>query len=365
MRLVIDATALLGVRTGIGRYVEHLLRELPAAIARRDAEASLAISTWTRHRGRPADAPPAFEHVGLPVPATALFTAWERTDHPRIETLVGRCDVFHGTNFVSPPTRRAREVVTVHDLTYALRRDTVSATSRRYETLVARALDRGAQVAVLNETMAGVVGDFYGLEPGRVVATPLGVDDGWFTAPAASRAWLASRGLPPDYLVYVGSLDPRKNLPRLLDAHRRARSQFPQLPDLVLAGPAGRERDLGDRPGVHLTGWLNDGELQALVAGSRALVLASLDEGFGLPVLEALACGRPVVISDLPVLLEVSGGLGVAIAPTDTDALAEALIDVLEQPDGAADRDRRRAWARRWSWSTCADRTLDAYGIPA
>lgn len=365
MRIVLDATPLLGVRTGIGRYVNHLLRELPGALYRRDLRASLAITTWTRHRAGPADAPALYQKVGPPVPASALFAAWSHTDHPHIESLVGGCDVFHGTNFVSPPTRRAREVVTVHDLTFATQRTTVSATSRRYQTLVARSLDRGAHVAVLNETMGRVVREFYGLAPERVTATPLGVDTEWFESAPASEAWLGSRGLPYDYLVFVGSLDPRKNLPRLLDAHRRVRGEDPRFPDLVLAGPAGREADLSGRQGVHLTGWLDDADLRSLVAGSRALVLASLDEGFGLPVLEALACGRPVLTSELPVLAEVSGGFGVAAPACDVDALAQALIEVLAQPDGPAAQERRRDWARHWTWSVCADRTVDAYALPS
>lgn len=119
----------------------------------------------------------------------------------------------------------------------------------------------------------------------------------------------------------------------------------------MLVGPAGREHSLEGRPGVHLTGWLEDDELRALVAGSRALVLPSIDEGFGLPVLEALASGRPVVVSDIPALVEVSGAFGTRAAVGDVRALAAALATVLDAPDEHRDREARRDWARRWTWA--------------
>jgi glycosyltransferase involved in cell wall biosynthesis len=362
VRIVLDATPMLGVRTGIGRYVDHLVRELPGAFERHDLDASIALSTWTvRRDGARTTELPDLARVGPRVPARALLTAWSVLDQPRIERLVGRCDVFHGTNFVSPPTRHAREVVTVHDLTYALHRTTVSATSRRYRTLVARAISRGAHVVVPSEATAHAVRDFYDLEASRVTTTPLGVDESWLTSVPPAPGWLASRGLPSDYVVFVGSLDPRKNLPQLLEAHRIAQQEQPGFPDLVLAGPAGREHSLEGRPGVHLTGWLEDDELRALVAGSHALVLPSIDEGFGLPVLEALASGRPVVVSDIPALVEVSGDLGTLAAVGDVMALAAALVAVLDAPDTTRDRDARRDWARRWTWAACADRTVEAY----
>lgn len=361
MRIVLEATALLGARTGIGRYTHHLLAELPAALRRRQVTADVAVTTWTARGGRLTDLPPGVRQTGLPVPARALRAAWSRGDLPPVELLTGRCDVVHGTNFVSPPARRAREVVTVHDLTYETHRETVSADSLAYRTLVPRALDRGAHVVTPSRTVAADVAAFYRLDPARVTATPLGVDPAWADAAPATPGWLDAHGLPHDHLVFVGSLDPRKNLPRLLAAHRAARAADPGLPDLVLAGPAGREQHLDPQPGVHRTGWLSDAELRTLVAGSRALLLPSLDEGFGLPALEALACGRPVLTADIPALREVTGTEAVLVDPLDADAIGAGLAAVTAAPDTAADRDRRRTHARSWSWAACADRTLDVY----
>lgn len=363
MRVVLDATPLLGRRTGIGRYTAQLLAALPGAFARAGVDAQLDVTTWTLRGGRVPDLPPGVRQVGPRVPARALREAWTRSDVPPAEALVGRCDVVHGTNFVSPPTRRAREVVTVHDLTYELHAETVSADSLAYRTLVRRSLDRGAHVLTLTEVGAVAVRDFYGLPADRVTAAPLGVDEVWADAGPLAPADAGRLGLPDRYLVFVGSLDPRKNLPRLVAAHAAARAADPDVPALVLAGPAGRERGLDEAAGVVRTGWLSDAELRGLVSGSAGLVLPSLDEGFGLPVLEALACGRPVLAADLPALREVAGVEGRYVDPLDTDAIAAGVVDLTHADDSAAARQRRRAYAADWSWSRCADITVQAYRL--
>lgn len=358
MVITLDATPLLGPRTGIGRYVEHLLRELPGAIARRQVDAQVRATTWTARGARLAGLPSGVIQVGPRVPARLLRECWRRTDFPSIESLVGPTDIFHGTNFVSPPTRGAREVLTIHDLTYVLHAETVSSASLLYRELVPRALARGAHVVTPTEVVAAAVRSHYSLAHDRVTAIPHGVDSVWFDAQPPVQGW---HGLPPDYFVFVGSLDPRKNLPTLLEAHARLRATNPDAPELVLAGPAGREDTLAARAGVHLTGWLDDNDLTTLVAGSRALVLPSIDEGFGLPVLEALATGRPVVVSDIPVLREVAGPHAIAAPYDDPEALADALLRAWTAPDDDDARNGRRAWARQFTWSSCADRTLDVY----
>ena len=360
MRIVLDATPLLGRLTGIGQYTHHLVAELPAALARAGIEAEVAVSTWTARGGRLHSLPPGVRQVGVPVPARLVRSAWSRVDHPSVETLVGRCAVFHGTNFVSPPTRRAREVVTIHDLTYELFPETVAPASLEYRTLVRRALHRGALVVTPSQTIASAVREFYDLPAHRVRTTPLGVDSEWFDATAAGIEELTTLGLPERYLLFVGSLDPRKNLGRLLDAHALLRARRRDVPDLVLAGPAGRATDLG-APNVHLTGWLDDATLRRVVAGSVALALPSIDEGFGLPVLEALACGRPVVVSDIPTLREVADPFALPCDPLDVDDIARALEAALDVPDDVAARADRVAGARRFTWERCADATVSAY----
>ncbi len=352
-----DGTPLLGTPTGIGRYVRELLRTLPRALDERLPGSSAQLTTWSarHHRVDPVLRVP---QVGPRVPARVLRTSWMHRDVPPIEWLVGRTDVFHGTNFVSPPTRRAREVVTIHDLTYELHADTVSEASLAYRELVPRALARGAHVVTPTRTVADAVADRYDLPTERLTVTPLGVDASWFAAQPLTGKARADLGVPERYFVFVGSLDPRKNLPRLLASHAALRDDDPEAPELVLAGPAGREASLTAVPGVTLTGWLADATLQSLVAGAVALVLPSIDEGFGLPALEALAVGRPVVAADIPVLREVVGGYAEYADPYDVSALAAALGRAARLPGEAAGRRER---AGQFTWLDCARATCDAY----
>ncbi len=358
MRITLDGTPLLGRRTGIGTYVARLVEALPAAAARRGTGARFDVMTWSVRGGRVRDLPPGVRQVGLPFPARLLREAWARADAPPVELLVGRTSVVHGTNFVAPPTWRAAEVVTVHDLAYETLPGTVTPDAARYRVLVPRALARGAHVVTPSHATASAVRGHYGLTEERVTVTPLGVDERWF-APAT-----ASHGVRPathEYLLFVGTLDPRKNLPRLLAAHAELRRRSPRAPDLVLAGPAGRDEHVADAPGVVRAGWLEDDQLRALVAGARALVLPSLDEGFGLPVLEAFATGRPVLAGDVPALREVGAALATYADPLERDALLSGLEEVLDAPDDAAARRARTDRARTFTWDATADATLDAY----
>jgi glycosyltransferase involved in cell wall biosynthesis len=355
MKIALDATPLLGRSTGVGTYVRGLtsgLAELPGLDLR-------AVPFTLRGGRRPAGLPRAVQWRHLPVPARALQAAWARTSIPPVEALSGRVDVFHATNFVAPPALRSASVVTVHDLTYLRFPEWVTAPVLRYRHLVPRALDRpGTVVVTPTQAVADEVTSTYSLPEDRVVVTPLGVDPAWSEARPVDDAWLARRGLPGEFLLFVGAREPRKNLSTLLDAHRRARAEG-TVPDLVLAGPAGwgAEAELG--AGVHVAGWLSQAELHGVVARARAMLLPSHYEGFGLPLLEAMAAGTAVIASDVPAHREVAGGHVRLIPPADVDGWAEALATAapLDLPHQA----RAAAWAQRHTWKACAEATLDAY----
>ena len=306
MLIGLDATPLLGPRTGVGRYVEHLVAALAG-----DPELDLVATAFTaRGAGGLAAAVPAGVRVRhRPAPARALQAAWARVDLPPVEWVTGRLDVFHGTNFVLPPLRRAGGVVTVHDLSYLRHPGTVTAASLRYRTLVPRGLRRAAVVLTPSHAVAAEVRDEYGLGD-RVRATPLGVDADWYAAEPMPAAELARRGLPARYLLFVGSVEPRKGLPTLLAALRLLHDDDPDTPPLVLAGPPGWGPALET---AHLpagavvpAGYLDTADLRRLVAGAALLAYPSVYEGFGLPPLEAFATGVPVAASDLPVVREVT-----------------------------------------------------------
>jgi glycosyltransferase involved in cell wall biosynthesis len=369
MRVLIDATPLLGTRTGVGRYTGHLLAELQQIAVERGLDLRATAYTWRGHERLPGVLPSGVAARGPRVPARLLQEVWGRTELPKAAWLAGRFDVLHATNFVLPPTGRAAGVVTVHDLGYLRVPETVSNASARYRHLVPRSLRRARIVLTPSEAIAEEVRGEYGIEPDRVLATPLGVDPAWFTPPSGPPP-----GLPERYLLFVGTVEPRKDLPGLLAAYRLlldAEANGPTVPPLVLVGPSGwgPALDLAAVPPdrVRSLGYLEEEQLRPVVAGATALCFPSRYEGFGLPPLEALAAGTPVVASDIGATREVVGPLtGTSVRlvpPQDPERLAAALTEVLrtERPDPAAGR----AHAAGFTWRATAEHTADAYARAA
>jgi glycosyltransferase involved in cell wall biosynthesis len=298
-----------------------------------------------------------------PVPARGLRAAWTRSEWPTVERLCGPVEVFHGTNFVLPPCGQAAGVLTIHDLTFLTHPETVSAASQAYRELVPRGLRRAAMVLTPSAAVAEQVRDAYRLEADRVAVTPLGVGPEWGTAVPPDAAFRQAYELPGRYLVTVSTLEPRKNLQALVTAYLTWVQERPEAPGLVLVGGAGWGGALRvDGPGrerVVSTGHLGDDDLRRVVAGAAALVFPSLDEGFGLPPLEALACGVPVLASDLAVTREVLGDQATFCDATDLDALVAGLESVVVRPVGTVAS--RREHAARYTWGRCAAETRAAY----
>lgn len=363
LRVALDGTPLFGQRTGIGRYTENLL----AALGRRDDLRVSATAFTTRGWRQLSEmVPPGVRARSVPAPARLLHRAWTVSEHPTVGWFAGRSDVFHGTNFVLPPTgRRTAGVLTVHDLAYLLLAETVDAHSRRLVELVPRSLRRAAVVCTPTRAVADQVAEHYPGLARTVVVTPHGVTPDWLNATGPDAARRAALGLPADYFLFVGTREPRKGLDTLLAGYALARSRDADLPDLVLVGPSGWGDipGLADGPpaGVRIRPYAEQTDLPAMVAGARALVMPSRYEGFGLPALEALATGTAVVVSTDPALLEVTGGLAPSFPVGDAEALAERLAESAAAPVTSADADRRRAWAAGWTWATSAEATVGAY----
>ena len=366
MRIGVDGTPLLGPRSGVGRYVGELVRALPGAMEPDDAVTLTAFTL--RGAGQLAEqAPPGVSARSRPFPARLLQAAWSRGSFPPVGLLSGRVDLFHGTNFVLPPTGRAAGVVTVHDLSYLHLPDTVSAASRRYLDLVPRSLQRAGAVCVPSRFVAEQVAEAYPTAAERVVVTPLGVDPSWSRASPLTTAERAALGLGAAYHLFIGNLEPRKDLATLMAAYRLLIARgHTDLPQLALAGPSGwgSELDTSGLPPELLVrlGRQPEDRLRSLVAGARALVYPSQYEGFGLPVLEAFATGTPLLASDIPTTREIVGTDGdlAGLFPVgDAEALAALLT---AEPDSSPDvRRRRQSVSADWTWQRTADATVWAY----
>ena len=361
LRLAVDATPLLGQRSGVGRYLEGVLTGLAQL-----SEAPEPLLTLFSRRGPVPDPyPPRTRLAPRRLPGRVLQSCWARAAFPPVELLTGRVDVFHAGNYVLPPLRRAAGVVTVHDLTYLRYPETVDDYVSTYRHRVPEALRRAGRVVTVSRAVRAEVCAEYSLDPARVVVAPNGVDAAWSSAqplPSPDRTRL---GLPERYLLFVGNREPRKGLATLARAHAAARRDDAGVPQLVLVGPpgwgdvwGGRAPDPAD---VRHLGFLADGDLRRVVAGAVALCMPSRYEGFGLPVLEALACGRPVLVSDIPAHREVGGDQVRYLPVAEVDAWSAALVEVSSDSDSHTAAAARRARAATFTWEGSAAVHLEAW----
>lgn len=350
IRVLIDGTPLLGQRTGVGRYTAALAEELASMPGVDIRAVALTLRGWRALR---SVLPHEVWARGLPGSARVLRKLWLHSSFPPIELIAGFSDVVHGTNFVLPVAARAGGVLTVHDLAFLDAPGELPPGDRELPALVRKSADRARVVCTPTKAVAAAVVERLAVPAERVMVTPLGVDAAWFTALPPGDGLRRRLRLPSRYVLFVGAEGPRKGLDVLARAHAAA----PDLPPLVLTGP-GRARAAGR---VIHTGYLPEVELRSVVAGAAAVVLPSRDEGFGLPVLEALACNVPVVCSDVPALREVAGDQAALVPYGDVDALAHALTEAVADPPPPAVMAARRAHAAGFTWRHCAETTVAAY----
>jgi len=339
---------------GSGTYIDELTTAL---VARDDVHVQGIAAAHRRPAALPAGVPVAH----APLPRRLLYDAWNSLGAPRAEHVAaGPLDVVHATTWAVPPTRRPL-VVTVHDLAFL--HDPTHFTPRgvRY---FRRSLDRvraEAAVVVVPSGHTALDCVAHGVDRARLRVVPHGVRVPPVAAEAVVR-WRLRHGVPGPYVLWTGTREPRKNLPVLLAAHRALRARRPDL-DLVLVGPAGwGDAGAEPAPGVHLLGRLAPDDLHTAYAGAAAFCFPSLREGFGLPVLEAMAHGVPVVTSTGTPMAELVGEDapgGLTVEPRDPEAVAHALDAVLD--DRARFADRARARAATFSWDGAASATVDAY----
>ena len=364
VHVVVDYRPALRARTGIGEYVHELARAL-ADSAGPSRSLTLFSSSWAdRVAAEVATDVPNAAVVDRRVPVGALTWAWHRLQWPPIERLAGPCDVVHSPTPLRVPATRAAQVVTVFDLHFLHRPDHIAGAVRRdFAPLVRAHVASADHVIAGSAYAAAIVARDLGVPAHKITSTPLG-PPAW-----AAQVRAARRGVRPDCVLCIGTLEPRKNVGVLLDGFARLRSRRADAPPLVLAGhitDAARawvtrasEPPLAGH--VTFAGYVSDDERRALYARAVAVAVPSLDEGFGLPALEAMACGVPVVVSPVGALPEVVGDAGLYAAPDAPAAWAEALEACLDDARAADLSARGLARAEAFSWARAADATWRAY----
>ena len=283
-------------------------------------------------------------------------------------------DVLH-VQYTAPPLAPCPVVATIHDLSFEHLPETFNRRSRAQLRLTVRRTARAAtRILTLSEFSRRDIVETYRIDPGRVSVTPAAAARQFRAVTDQSELESVRRkyGIQTDYVLSVSSIQPRKNLIRLIEAYSRLRGSRPEgkLPQLVLAGKRGwldsETLKVAQRHTINndiaFTGYIADTDLPALYSGATCFVYPSFFEGFGLPVLEAMQCGAPVIAGNRTSIPEVVGDAGVLFDPFETNSLMNALTRVLDDPEYRSSlRSRGLARSREFDWKKTAQLTLAAY----
>jgi len=370
MKIGIDATPLPAQPFGAGKYIIELIRHLPLQTS---AHRFVVFATPSGRR-QIGDLPTKnLEWVAAPDLPSSLRLVWEQIRLPALARRHG-LDLLHSLHYTSPYTLPCPSVVTFHDMTFFLFPKLHTRTKRFLFPRLIRLSARRASALIANSgsTRRDAM-RILGMPPNRIQVTPLGVSKVF--QPIRDPQILANSrrrfGLPDAFILFVGLIEPRKNLPLLLKAYAQLVERGDSfLPSLVLAGKKGwgcrqverlvETLHLQDK--VHFAGYFPDDELPIVYNLAQALVYPSTYEGFGFPPLEAMACGTPVIATDVAALAENIGQAGLLIPPLDEHALMEALQTLLSDP-GLQMRLTQAGIKRAadFSWERTARLTLQIY----
>ncbi len=355
VRVAVDATPLVGPRTGVGRFVEAVLPRLARL------EGIEARPYVLSRSARASELPEGAQRVF--VPAGVAVRSWGRGG-PTFARAFPRADTIHGTNFIAPPGPHT--VVTVHDCTFVTAPERCTPTVAAFGPVVRRVAASGGWIHALSEHVAAEARELF--ETSHVVAVHLAAGEGSETPDPTA----ATRPAPDEpFILSLATLEARKNLPRLVQAFGAVAARQPDVV-LVLAGPDGPDAPAvraaiealpaATRERVRTMGFVDDGERAALLKDATVLAYPSLDEGFGLPMLEAWQHDVPVVAARAGALPEVADDAARLVDPHDVDELAGALEEVLT--DEAARtvlvaRGRRRLGA--FSWDATVEGLVSIY----
>jgi glycosyltransferase involved in cell wall biosynthesis len=361
MRVTIDAVPLLVRSAGVKNYLYYWARHL------RQESRGVEIRFFP-FLGEPG----LLDHedsVANPVTTYArlgLLFLLNRIPNDAIGWMDPDIDIFHTCKVLNPP-RHAKLTATVHDLTCWLLPETHSpANVAADKNFAERILKRADGLIAVSEATRSDAVRILKLSPEKIRVIHHGVADMFFrVTPEDADAVRSRHGLHRPYLLFVGTIEPRKNVDLLLNAYQGLPSSIRDEFDLVLAGPPGwaqsetRARLRQPSPGIRYLGYVAEQDLPGLFAGSAAFVYPSLYEGFGFPVAQAMAAGTPVITSDVSALPEIAGGAALLIDPRSERDLQDAMRNLLTSPSRRAQLiDLGRSNARRFSWLECARQSL-------
>jgi len=364
-RIAIDYTS-AAQGGGIGRSI----RDLTAALLSLNSPHQYTL--WYAGQKRAVNAPPSAQIAHTPINPLWLVRMWYRAHIPLpVEWLSGACDLFFATDFALPPTRTQHTALFIHDLSYIRVPDSAAPSLKAYlDDVVPRSLKRASHVIVNSQATRVDVTELYGIEPSKITPVMFGVDP-IFHPSSRPRTELITQfpALSRPYILAVGTVQPRKNYIRLIQAVKQIRAAGLDV-DIAIAGGKGwLDTDILAAAGasdmidhVHWLGYVPDADLPMLYTHAACFAMPSLYEGFGLPILESMACGTPVITSNRSSLPEAAGDAGLLCDPYDIDSIADALTRLLTdttQREGCIQRGF--AHAARHTWATGATTLLGVF----
>ena len=363
MRIALDARLTNYSSGGISEYIRQLSGRLPALDSHNDY-----LILQSHKAAEPLDHLSGIRLVKCFTPAHHPL---ERTTLT-LELLPWRAHLLHSPDFIAPRGGPWRSVITIHDLTFLRYPNFLNPKSRQYynhqiHSSVKRA---DAILADSNATRSDIL-ELLGVHPEKVTTVHLAADERFHPQPEEMITSTRNRlDLPRHYLLFVGTFEPRKNIPSLLHAYADLRSQHSGAPPLLLVGKPGWLFDstdrlldeLGLRGSVLCRSNISPQDLPALYTGALALILPSHYEGFGLPVLEAMSCGTPTIISTRASLPEIAGDAALTCEPDKPESITDAISLVLFDSELRANLSRRGLQrASQFTWKTCCSKTLEVY----
>jgi len=366
-----DISALSLPRSGVGNYQFQLLRHM-IPLAPQHFFNLYAFNFRNRHRFDEIrfDSPNYAKHI-IPIPQKAITAWWLMFGLPKLEAFVPPCDVYQVSEICLQPSKKAKTVAFVHDLTTILFPQFHTWGNRFLHRERFKRLDRADAILTNSEYTKKDIAERLGIKPEKIFVTHLGADESF--RPLSSQAIgpiLAQYQLSKPYILFVGTLEPRKNLETLIVAFNGLKAKRGIPHTLVLAGQKGwRYRPLLEaierspyHSQIKLLDYLPDQELPALMNGADIFVYPSFYEGFGLPVLEAMQCGTPVVTSNVSSLSEVGGDACLYVDPHSVNDLTERIFQVIHDAEFRKTLSRKGIErAKLFSWDKCARETIEVY----
>ncbi len=365
MRVLIDASPLLLRSAGVKSYLYHWLKHL------RRLEGDGGIDAFPLI-GEPG--PLAHERSVLAplatLPRLALLHFLNIPLNPAINLLAARYDIVHVTNQLRRPVRRARVTATVHDMTATLLPELHTAGNVKADTCFTdNVLRRADGLIAVSESTRSDLTRLLGVPPDRIEVIYPGVDERFTRITReAGRETLERLGLGKPYVLFLGTVEPRKNLDRLLDAWRGLVPSLGGDFELIVTGPAGwaseatMARLQAAEQSVRYLGYVAEGDLPALTAGASVFAYPSLYEGFGFPIAQAIAAGVPVLTSNVSSMPEVAGDGGILVDPKSVGEIRDGLARLITSPSLCARlAGAGREHAKRFCWVECARRSLDFF----